>query len=984
MRDRILIFAVFVFVVVIGFTACGKGKGLSNQALSDRTDTSLVSSTKVDTAKKELSEYVPPEGVNKALFELLKEKFIEALEEAARAPKQTSTPEAPPLDLFVVDNGNNTTTFGWRYTNTGDYDLNGEVGVPDITPIAVNYLQTLEGEFKDLVPFIDGDGSGEVGIPDITPIATNYLNEYSIQAGIFTSEPDPQWSSTMFTTNAYKAVTTSFDWQTSGQPELFVNNDYPQPRFGFVGIRLPNTVIPTDEGLYWFAVKDNNDPPRFFSFERYAVGNPGTPIINSVDPMSGYQGEDATFTVSLTSGEAPFTYSWSFGGGATPNTSTDESPTVALSNTAGPYNASVTVTNEFGSDSLDFTLDVLSQAPNVTDITPISGVTGTDITPVATITGKPPFTDYSWNFGGGATPNTSSAVSPTITLGAMGNYDASLSVTNAFGTDVHDFTLTVNGLPPNITGVSPTSGDMDDEVTISATIEGDGPFTYAWTFNNAASPSTSTQASPTVRLTRFNNTYNCNLAVSSAWGTDSYDFQFTVNYKDLPPFVHSVTPTGGQEGQVISIAAVVTGAAPISYDWNFGGGATPNTSSQVNPTITLGDGGGYPAVLSVSNGLGDYDFNFTLNVTPVGGGWVIEVIESGVITGVGTSLTFLETGEPMIAYVHNLASGNRGLKVAKKGGTGWDKVVVDNGDGGYTGFNPSIALDHNTTGNPVIAYQFQNNGAAEVLYDLYYARWTGSAWQTSLAEGDGSGIHNCGYNIALQYTTSGTGHLGHWRSRGQTTPTEVRSLLWSGSSWSAQTVYTVPMGENSPLTCETTNMVLSNGNPVFAVRVSGETNIKTFWWSGSSWNQVSAGNCRKDASNFTMAVDSAGNIGLAWLDYDSDLADGDLKYVKANGTTWGAQEGVWTGNDDVGAYCSLTFAPDDTPWISFQNSDAKELYIAKKVGTWQTEVVDNGGVGNNNVGRYTCIRFGPDNAPHISYQQYGTSATTALKYASLY
>ncbi len=59
----------------------------------------------------------------------------------------------------------------WREVLVGDGDLSGEVGIPDITPIALNYLSTDAGS-----AFADYDGDGEVGIPDITPIALNYLS----------------------------------------------------------------------------------------------------------------------------------------------------------------------------------------------------------------------------------------------------------------------------------------------------------------------------------------------------------------------------------------------------------------------------------------------------------------------------------------------------------------------------------------------------------------------------------------------------------------------------------------------------------------------------------------------------------------------------------------------------------------------------------------------------------------------------------------
>ncbi|MEP0813055.1 MAG: PQQ-binding-like beta-propeller repeat protein [bacterium] len=79
-------------------------------------------------------------------------------------------------DLTATVAGN-VVTLGWTEVNKGDYDMNGEVGVADITPIALNYLaSTTDGIGNDVQQrWIDGDGSGEIGVSDITPIAINYL-----------------------------------------------------------------------------------------------------------------------------------------------------------------------------------------------------------------------------------------------------------------------------------------------------------------------------------------------------------------------------------------------------------------------------------------------------------------------------------------------------------------------------------------------------------------------------------------------------------------------------------------------------------------------------------------------------------------------------------------------------------------------------------------------------------------------------------------
>ena len=60
----------------------------------------------------------------------------------------------------------------------------------------------------------------------------------------------------------------------------------------------------------------------------------------------------------------------------------------------------------------------------------------------ADVSGSTPLT-YAWDFGGGATPNTSSLAAPQVTFGTAGTYNGQLTVNNSFGSDVFDFQIRV-------------------------------------------------------------------------------------------------------------------------------------------------------------------------------------------------------------------------------------------------------------------------------------------------------------------------------------------------------------------------------------------------------------------------------------------------------------------------------------------------------------------------------------------------------------
>jgi len=104
--------------------------------------------------------------------------FAKGAESAMRAVCSAPVEEHNKVvDLSGEDLGNNTVRLTWTEINIGDYDNSGEVGVPDITPIAVHFLETpATADNPELFILIDGDNSDEIGISDITPIANNYLN----------------------------------------------------------------------------------------------------------------------------------------------------------------------------------------------------------------------------------------------------------------------------------------------------------------------------------------------------------------------------------------------------------------------------------------------------------------------------------------------------------------------------------------------------------------------------------------------------------------------------------------------------------------------------------------------------------------------------------------------------------------------------------------------------------------------------------------
>ena len=338
---------------------------------------------------------------------------------------------------------------------------------------------------------------------------------------------------------------------------------------------------------------------------------PPKPIITGVSPTTGVAGSAISPHATNVGGVAS-SYAWYFGGGASPNSSALETPTVTLG-AEGTYNCSVVVTNINGSVLFPFTLTVTPPPPNLTGVAPNTGVSGATLLPVASNTGGDA-TSWSWNFGGGASPNTSTAPNPAITLGSPGTYSASVTATNNAGSSTVNFSLTVNVAPPEITSVSPQSGYEGDSATFNASNNGGDATSWVWNFGGGATPNTSTDASPMVTL-GSPGSYDCSVIATNASGSDTYNFTLAVAVQ--PPSLTAVNHTSGTEGTTITMSATNDGGAADSWTWDFDGGASPGTSTDASPSITLGSPGTYDMSVIAQNSSGTSLFEFTFTVTAV-------------------------------------------------------------------------------------------------------------------------------------------------------------------------------------------------------------------------------------------------------------------------------------------------------------------------------------------------------------------------------
>ena len=127
-----------------------------------------------DAAVRAEIEAAPvPAGVDNAVFEDLRGELLRVLcgRSALRAPLGSSNEIH---DLLLSGSDSEGWLLSWSYLSCGDYDLNSEVNIADLTPIGLHYQHRFGDPGWLQSCRADGDGNGEVNIADVTPIGVNY------------------------------------------------------------------------------------------------------------------------------------------------------------------------------------------------------------------------------------------------------------------------------------------------------------------------------------------------------------------------------------------------------------------------------------------------------------------------------------------------------------------------------------------------------------------------------------------------------------------------------------------------------------------------------------------------------------------------------------------------------------------------------------------------------------------------------------------
>lgn len=292
------------------------------------------------------------------------------------------------------------------------------------------------------------------------------------------------------------------------------------------------------------------------------------------------------------SGGNPTKYVWDFGDGTS---STDRNPSHTYNQT-GTYTVSLTVSNEFGSDTkTEKSLVNVGVAPYV--FFTANGTVNSKQVAFTTHGNVADSTSYSWNFGDGST---STEKNPTHTYKSIGTYNVTLNVSNSYGS----FTYTLRNVSitdalkadfsaTNNMGSSPLNVKFTD-MTVGS---GNGS-TYLWNFGDGT---TSADRNPSHTYNRTGQ-YTVALTVTNPCGaTDSILKSSYVSVGNVPVADFVGTPTNGVGPLNVQFTDKSLGDN-LTYAWDFGDGAT---STSKDPKHTYDKEGTYTVKLTVKNNYGN-------------------------------------------------------------------------------------------------------------------------------------------------------------------------------------------------------------------------------------------------------------------------------------------------------------------------------------------------------------------------------------------
>ncbi len=391
------------------------------------------------------------------------------------------------------------------------------------------------------------------------------------------------------------------------------------------------------------------------------------------------QGQSLTYTAgNATNPDGfPLSHTWLFTGGM-PN-ATGQSVSVPMT-VAGSITSTLQVRNSVGmlatgttpTRTVTVTGGTANQAPTATIVAPTGNVT---VAQGGTVNFQGSGTDpdgntplsYSWNFGGGA-PNSTAQNPGAVTFNTAGSFTVSLTVTDSLGLSSTPVTRTVTVTA--VGGERPVAiieePKQDRTIAVGKSVEfhakaedadgeDDDDMTFNWSFPGGT-PASSTRKEVKVRF----NTAGIFTAMLTA--TDSQGrVSAAATRRITVTGPANMAPTATIDAPAGDVTIVQGGSVsfmgngtdpdnnlPLTYGWNFGGGA-PDSTQQNPGAVTFDTAGTFTVTFTVTDSLGLASTPVTrvITVTPpanIAPTATIDAPADDVTVAQGGTVNFMGTG----------------------------------------------------------------------------------------------------------------------------------------------------------------------------------------------------------------------------------------------------------------------------------------------------------------------------------------------------
>ncbi|HLP53377.1 MAG TPA: M43 family zinc metalloprotease [Fluviicola sp.] len=424
---------------------------------------------------------------------------------------------------------------------------------------------------------------------------------------------------------------------------------------GVTSCNLNSNTCNSDDAYWGFAMKDNVENYMDYSYcsKMYTQGQvdkmrlaltssvggrsniwtnanlqavgaiPGTSLCAidfSASQTTVCAGTTVTYTPNTTAGISA--WSWSFPGG-TPATSTVSNPTVTY-NTAGTYNATLTVTSS--SNGLNYSeaktsyITVNTNSPSALPLT--EGFTTATFPPTGwTIVNANASNTWARSTTVGRAPTAgNSMVFDNYNINDSGNDEMRLKALNLAGMGSAQLVFDVAYAPYNATSY--------DGLEVLVSTNCGATWTSVYLKSNttlATAPAVAAQFTPTaaqwrgetVSLTPYAGQSSVVVAFRNLAGYGNRLFIDNINITGVaagPVASFTASPSTVCTGQTVTVTDGSTNAT--SWSWNFGAGATPATATGVGPhNVTYATAGTKTIQLTI-NGSTSTTQNVTVNATP--------------------------------------------------------------------------------------------------------------------------------------------------------------------------------------------------------------------------------------------------------------------------------------------------------------------------------------------------------------------------------